>query len=352
MDEDNENLLKNIVTVTAAGPVPGGEDILVALYPRGTGEAAPTYETLAPGVVRIVTGEGTDYAFLSVEPIAFANDLFSFQGRAGAVRVYPDEVHLVVNEGPGAIEYYGGNHVAGAAPLARLEADAAGKFLVFRDGRATEEDMDRGLRGYVERVVSSTDAAAPYRAEELPDVPPIPADPRDFLANRSGVRLASNDAGLPEGVTHWTFDGGFGWVFDAPAPLDFKADGDTAFQGKRGAIVVDEAGDEVSFLLLEADYAARDRLRAWGDAAGGSALLVYRRDRIVGRTTGIGWLLHATAPAGLDRLPMYVVDGQTNAPGTLGDRLVLPALPGEHVFSVETLRQPPVFRDWQRRPEP
>jgi len=25
-------------------------------------------------------------------------------------------------------------------------------------------------------------------------------------------------------------------------------------------------------------------------------------------------------------------------------------LPGEHVFSVEALRQPPIFRDWQRRP--
>jgi len=367
--------VEETITVTAAGPVPPGEDILVALYPRAAGEAAPTYETLGRGAVKIVTSEATDYVFLSVEPMQYANDLFSFSGRAGAVRVYPDEVHLVVNEGPGAIEYFGENRAAGAAPLARLEAGAEGRFLLFRGGQSTEQELDRGLRGYVDQVASSTAAAAPFRAEELPDAPPIPADPRDFLANRPGAKLAVDSN---TGVIAGTFDGGFGWAFDSPAPLDFRLDRIAeipdmiAFRGKRGAIAVDTEKDEVSFLLLEAESAAAGSAVVLADADGGPVAITYQGDRVIGRFAGIARMLYASRPERLDTLPMFVVDGQTYAPGSVGDliprhisrtgdpytaenlrnAMILPLLPGEHVFSVEALKQPPVFRAWQHRPEP
>ena len=366
---DGHNV-KETLTVTAAGPVAAGEDILVVLYPRAEGEAAPKYEVLAPGVAKITTAESTDYVFLSVEPFAFANDLFSFEGRAGAVRVYKDEAHLVINEGPGKIEYYGKGFFGGRKTLAKLDADIGGKSLVLKGSRTTEREMDRGLSGYAQRVAASTEAAAPYRAEPLPDVVAIPGNPRELIANRSGATQAETE----NGVTYWTFDGGFGWTFDSAESLDFRDGGDVpppvsderggrrrgrssaatpegniVFQGKRGAIIVDEAKGETAFLLTEADYAAHGRLKVWGDAEAGPALLIYGNGKIVGRTKGIARLIHVTAPTGLDRLAMYIVDGQTYAPGTMGERFLLPVLPGEHVFTLEALKQPQIFRAWQRQ---
>ncbi|MCL1857543.1 MAG: hypothetical protein FWF84_07915, partial [Kiritimatiellaeota bacterium] len=190
-------------------------------------------------------------------------------------------------------------------------------------------------------------AARAYRAEALPDAPAIPENPCDFIAafggRASSPAAAHGDTAngdvRPPGVMCRTFD--------SPTAIDF-AEGDVAFKGKRGAIVIDEAKGETSFLLMDADYAQHGALKVWGDTDGGPVLLTYRHDRIVGRSEGAARIIHATAPAGLDRLPMFVVDGQTYAPGTSGDRLILPLLPGEHVFSVEALQQPPIFRDWQR----
>jgi hypothetical protein len=44
---------------------------------------------------------------------------------------------------------------------------------------------------------------------------------------------------------------------------------------------------------------------------------------------------------------MLVIDGQTYAPGTSGDTLIIPLLPGEHTFEVRAIEQPLVFRNWQ-----
>ena len=44
---------------------------------------------------------------------------------------------------------------------------------------------------------------------------------------------------------------------------------------------------------------------------------------------------------------MLAIDGQTYAPGTHGDTLIILLIPGEHVFEVRALEQPPVFRNWQ-----
>ena len=71
------------------------------------------------------------------------------------------------------------------------------------------------------------------------------------------------------------------------------------------------------------------------------------RDRISGRSEGYGGLLYAPMPAEMKVLPTVVVDGQTYAPGTSGDMLIIPLLPGDHQFVVRPLEQPPVFRNWQ-----
>lgn len=64
-----------------------GQDIAWVLFPRGAGETAPSATQLAPGVTKVVTGDGTDYVFLSTPPLEFKGEGIEFSGQAGAVRV-------------------------------------------------------------------------------------------------------------------------------------------------------------------------------------------------------------------------------------------------------------------------
>ena len=75
--------------------------------------------------------------------------------------------------------------------------------------------------------------------------------------------------------------------------------------------------------------------------------LTLQSDRITGWSEGHGGLLYAPMPAGMKVLPTLVIDGQTYAPGTSGDMLIIPLMPGQHSFEVRALDQPPVFRNWQ-----
>ena len=80
-------------------------------------------------------------------------------------------------------------------------------------------------------------------------------------------------------------------------------------------------------------------LEAWGEE--GPCDVTFAADRIEGRTAGRGRHLYLTPPAGLDRLPMLVLDGQTYAPGTSGKTLIVPVLPGEHRFELRACRSRP-----------
>lgn len=95
------------LTISSVGPVPPGEDVLVALVPTGKGEEGPTYTALANGAAKIATRDGTDYVFVDRKPMAYDADGVGFRGVAGAVRVFPDEVHLVISEGPGSVSWRG-----------------------------------------------------------------------------------------------------------------------------------------------------------------------------------------------------------------------------------------------------
>jgi hypothetical protein len=64
-----------------------GQDVTWVLYPRGADEAAPTATQLAPGVTKVVTGEGTDYVFLSTTPFTYTVEGIVFEGTAGTIRV-------------------------------------------------------------------------------------------------------------------------------------------------------------------------------------------------------------------------------------------------------------------------
>jgi hypothetical protein len=219
-------------TVTSVGPIGGGEDIFAMLYPRKSNEPAPQYERLADGVARITTAEATDYAFVGRVAFNFTRDDVSFSGVAGAVRVYSNEVHLIISEGPAKVTYRG--------------------TALQSDGPAT-------------RVIPTGEASQPQTF----DAP---------------VKWKIGEARLPEGC--------------------------------------------------RVEGAVRCELKVEGD-------------RLVGRSEGFGGHLYAPRPPGLKVLPMLVIDGQTYAPGTSGDTLIIPLLPGEHTFEVRALEQPPIFRNWQ-----
>ena len=321
------NNVEETMTVTAAGPVAPGQDILTALVPRGAGEAPPEMQLLAPGVTRVVTRESTDIVFLAAEPLAYKDKDVAFRGRAGAVRLYPDEVHLVVAEGPGEVAYRG---------------------TVFTSAVAAVRVLPRaGLK--------------PGRIEQA-----APAHGLRLAAALEGVEPAE----VAPGVSRWRTDAGEVWVFDAPEPVRFEQDG-VVFHGRRGSIATATAAGRVTLTLLDGERLAWKELAVWGEAPG-PCRVTFHADRIEGRIAGEARFFYLSRPAGLDRLPTLVVDGQTYAPGTsadfargsiattgdpyntdgFGGALIVPALPGEHAFELKVLEQPPIFRNWQAASEP
>ncbi len=71
-------------------------------------------------------------------------------------------------------------------------------------------------------------------------------------------------------------------------------------------------------------------------------------NRITGKIHGVaGGFEFIDAPAWLNHKPVLIMDGQTYAPGTAGNQLIVPHMPGDHTFSLENLPQPPIFRNWQ-----
>jgi hypothetical protein len=119
--EKSQPGVPQVEQVTVA-QVPAGEndEFLVVLYPRKPVEALPVTTQLAPGAVKSVTAEGTDYAFLSGGDanMTFNTGGIRFTGRAGTVRVYPDAVHLIVTAADGIGEVgYQGTVYRGAAPF-------------------------------------------------------------------------------------------------------------------------------------------------------------------------------------------------------------------------------------------
>jgi hypothetical protein len=230
--EDNITVTDTL-TVNVAGPVAAGQDILVALTPLGRNEAPPRIEALADGVARITTAESIDTVFLGRVPFTFSQGDIGFEGIAGAVRVYSNEVHLIVSEGPGRVSYKG------------TMLDSAGA------------------------AVKIVPAAKLAKAQTFT----IPA-PASKLKNK----------GLPEGC---------------------RISGD-----------------------------ARCDVR-------------ITNDKITGQSEGTGGFLYAPMPPGLRVLPMLVIDGQTYSPGTSGNLLIIPLMPGRHDFEVRALVQPRIFRNWQ-----
>jgi len=297
--------VEETISVTAVGPIAAGQDVLVVLYPLAPDEKPPGCERLADGVVKISTSESTDYVFVHREFRTSKQDDVTFAGVAGAVRVYPKELHLVTAGGPGKATCKGVGLRSGTPSC--------------WTGSITAADSGRVIK------------------------PPSPKHRIRFAVSRP-VRKTQN---VQAGVLREELDDGFAYTFESREPLDFRKDGIT-FAGYRGGIVVDTEKKTVRLVLVEGERIGCGRLMAWG--CDGPFEVTFHRDRITGRTDGLGRFLYLSMPEGLDRLPMLVLDGQTYAPGTSGRTLIVPVMPGEHRFTIRALEQPPICRNWQAEP--
>jgi hypothetical protein len=104
--------------------IPGapGAGYFWVMFPRAEGEQAPVLTTPAPGVMKIVHAEGTDYAFLSATPISYQADGLLFNGCAGAIRLAKDgSVTLALSGGRGKVGYKG-TILSGVAPFEKTYA--------------------------------------------------------------------------------------------------------------------------------------------------------------------------------------------------------------------------------------
>ncbi|MHB9131770.1 MAG: hypothetical protein ACYDBB_11860 [Armatimonadota bacterium] len=293
---------KGDYTVTSVGPITPDQDILVMLYPRKGVEVAPQYESPADGVAKITTSEGIDYAFLGRAPFTFTQGEVSFSGIAGAVRIYPTEVHLIISEGPGTITYKGVT-LKSAVP--------------------------------VTKVIPLAEMATP-RTIAVPEEKPVIT----FALNPKDGPITE----VAPGVQKQTQTTGVAYAFVSEQPITFTDD-DMTFIGTRGGLVIDRKANTIRMVLLQAERLKVGTLEAWGEA--GPCEVTFFADRITGHSTGRGRHLYLTPPAGLDRLPVLVLDGQTYAPGTASNTLIVPILSGEHRFELRALPQPPIWRNWQ-----
>ncbi|MCU0875458.1 MAG: hypothetical protein MUE50_24265, partial [Pirellulaceae bacterium] len=291
------------LTINAAGPIPPGQDVLLAIYPQCPEESPPRYESLADGVARITTSTAMDYVFVCQEAFSFQNVDVSFDGIAGAVRVFRDEVHLIVAEGAGTVRY----------------------------------------RGYTFKASQPGTKVVPIGEIATGGVFELPA-PQSTIAFSLDEREGTIEQ-LTPGVRKQHRPHGVAFDFNSEQPIAFVQD-EAVFAGKRGGIVVDKAAGTVRVILLDGRKIGYGRLLA--DLGTGPYDVTFHRDKVVGRSEGPGRFLHLTMPEGIVQLPALTIGGISYAPGTYGDIAIVPVLDDQCDFILQNLEQPPVFRSWQQ----
>ncbi|MBS3764228.1 MAG: hypothetical protein KGZ25_13100, partial [Planctomycetes bacterium] len=300
MEPGHKATATETITVTAVGPIKAGQDIVSVLYPREKAEQKPAIAPIGDGAIRVKTKESTDYIFLSPVSFHHKGEKISFAGTCGAVRVYPDEVHLIIAEDSGAVSY-GGTTLRSQVPALRVLA---------RDKMKAETIEVRAPK-------NSIAFSPPKDAKEKP---------------------------VQTGVKRYEFKDGFAYGFDAKERLEWEENG-VRFVGRRGGVVVRNDGT-VRMILESGETVSYKKLKSWG--AGGPYDLTFHKDRITGRTAGEGRFLYVTGPPGLDRLPTLVIDGQTYALGTHNKTITVPVLEGKHEIEIRIIKQPPITRNWQQ----
>jgi hypothetical protein len=294
--------IEETLTINAAGPIAPGQDVMVIIYPQTKDEPAPKCESIREGAAKVTTAQGTDYVFANPDGMSIKSGDVAFEGIAGAVRVLGDEVHLIIAEGQGTVSYKGctlktGQPATKVIPMAdiakggTIEVPAAKTTIAF----ALDEKA-----GKIEQVVP-------------------------------GVRKQMRSTGVT-------------YEFNADKPIRFERDG-VAFIGRRGGIVVDSASKTTRMVMLDGQKMTHGKLVA--DVASGPYDVTFHADKVTGFAEGPGRFILLTMPDGLVQLPTLTIGGISYAPGTYGDTAIIPLLDDRCEFTLENLKQPAVFRNWQ-----
>ena len=328
--QGNDAPLQETIAVTSVGPFTPEQDLLIAVCPFAQGEPLPQYSPLAEGVAKIATGESEDYVFAGRATVNYKDGDVAFTGRAGAVRVYPEEVHLVVCEGPGKVSY-------------------------------------RGASLYSEVPAVRVLPRQPWREQAIKVPPPKTSISFELVPGRGPINE------LQPGVRRQILRDGFAFAFESDRTMRFSEGGIT-FVGRRGGIEVNAARNTAQMVILDGESAAVDDMHLWAiEGQAGPCDLLFERDRIIGKTGGLGRFLYISAPPGVNQLPELSIDGRSYAPGTswgfipptiwdpsyyipdqpfdrrLTDMtIIVPVLEGEHRVELLNQHQPPVAKNWQR----
>jgi hypothetical protein len=297
--DPNSVNVKDTMTVNAFGPIPAGQDVLVMLYPQGKDEAGPQIQSLGDGAAKITTSEGTDYVFASRAGMTYAQGDIAFDGIAGAVRVYPTEVHLVVMEGAGTVRYKGYTLTAG---------QPATKIIPMAE-------INKGGAVTVPAPKTTITFALDEKAGAITPVAP--------------------------GVRKQTLATGVAYAFNAEKPLTFTQDGVT-FTGTRGGIITDTKAGTTRLVLLDGETIGINGLKA--EIGSGPYDLTFSNDTVTGIAEGPGRILYMSMPEGIVQLPSLTISGITYAAGTYGRTAFVPVFDGRTEFTLGNLAQPPVFR--------
>ncbi len=299
---ENPGFMEQHVFLRIAGAP--GQDFNWVVYPRGDGEQSPVVTPLAPGALRIVTAESTDYVFLAPATMKFAGEDVIFEGCAGSVRVGKDNVTLAFAAGAGRIGYKG-QVIAASTPF--------------------------------EQTIKL--AALRKRADTRPE----PSFAISYSPRLSGHKPVA------EGVSQASAGDMTEYLISSPASVSF-ADGDVRLTARHGAVL--KSARDIRFVVTD-----RTEVRLTVGNVGvrgiGPFDLTFAPDRISGTVDGDTRTLVATWPERIVR-PMYRYDGHRWYAGWADDHSITKGTPapqfalalgvtdGKHDVEVSEWTYPPL----------
>ncbi len=174
-----------------------GKDYLVVIYPRTADMKRPQVACPAPGVVQVTAQDSIDWAFLNPDQdIDYTEEMVAFKGRSGAIHRNMDwSVSIAICSGGGKARCRNYTYHT-FMPMERIK---------------TRQELEAGGGGNQY-----------YKYEPV--------------VRKLDIRYADKTEVKP-GVTKFTLDDGYAYVFASKDPLEFNQD-DIVFKGEMGAVFV------------------------------------------------------------------------------------------------------------------
>lgn len=254
-----------------------GQEFTWIVYPRGAGEQMPTVTALAPGALKIVTSESTDYVFLSPTYMTYTGEGVTFAGCSGAVRVKQNAVTLTLCSGAGEVGF-DGQTLSSATP--------------------------------VERTLSRV---------STPKQTVVVAQPKYAISYKPALRGHQR---LHDGIRKAAAKADTEYLIDSTTPVT-TIDGNVCIEAQHGAIRISPRG--IRFICTDHGY-ARLTVGNVGVRGVGPFDLTFTDTSITGKVDGDTRTLVTTWPNAVVR-PMYQMDGVRYYAGWADDHCIVKGTP-------------------------